>query len=780
METPKESRAGADRPFNQLLAVVLAVIFAVAVVFAINYFHLDSLIEDLELKTYDMRAFLQKGPLAHQPSENIVIVQFDDVTLNTFEDEFGTWPWPRNVHADMMGWFNDAGARMVAYDIMFVSRQKGSHEQDQQLIDAFRRYPNVYIGMNFDNNYGLLKDMRKAPGAEAFRSIQPLSISIENQLARHNESGLLRPRVLNLDASGQFFENPGMTYNNFRGILPGLLAQKQRIAFVNHSRDKDGVSRSNPLFFRLEWEEPLISAARPFRFDAAAGAWKDQEAGEQRGKWLDAKNEWINAQGCRMQPQNPAKTIARCQKTLHTDYYPYMGLRMLLDLKNAGKSTSRIVLTRNGELRIDGSSLTVPLDADGAMLLKWYNMSIEQEAIEVSLKQMEEARLAMAVEHPGDVPQIKAVEEQLRSQLQRDFPPKPYAEISAWRILKAMKDERSGGLTAADKDLKNSLKNKVIFVGTTAVATYDIKTTPIAQAMPGVVIQATVFDNLQQNAGFMRRIDDIYNILLMLALCAISATAIFRLRSALAASMVVAVLLALYLGAAVLAFQKLNLWINTAAPLIAVTVVTMLTYMIKYVSKNRAYERTYVMATTDAMTGLKNHRFFQEHLRESIQFSNRFNSKFSLLLIDIDHFKKFNDSFGHQAGDEVLRAVARKLKTSVRSNDLVARYGGEEMAIVLDKANEREALEVGAKIVRAVAEEAYPIAAGVSKHVTISVGAATYPTHGKTPAELIEFSDQGLYRAKESGRNRVGAQYDADMPPKEADSGSAGDSHKPA
>ena len=105
--------------------------------------------------------------------------------------------------------------------------------------------------------------------------------------------------------------------------------------------------------------------------------------------------------------------------------------------------------------------------------------------------------------------------------------------------------------------------------------------------------------------------------------------------------------------------------------------------MVKYISRDRAYEQTYKLATTDAMTGLKNHRFFQEHMLQSIERANRLSIPFSLLLIDIDYFKKFNDTYGHQAGDRVLIAVAKKLEENVRKVDLVARYGGEEMAIVL-------------------------------------------------------------------------------------------------
>jgi len=236
------------------------------------------------------------------------------------------------------------------------------------------------------------------------------------------------------------------------------------------------------------------------------------------------------------------------------------------------------------------------------------------------------------------------------------------------------------------------------------------------------------------------------------------------MKSAIAGLLTTANIAIIYLLLNIIAFQKFYLWVNIAMPLTCLVITITITFMLKYFLSNKDYEKTYALATTDSMTGLYNHRFFQDHMRHSIEQSNRFKHKFSLLLIDIDFFKKFNDSHGHQAGDEVLRQVARKLKKNVRTVDVVARYGGEEMAIILDRANEEEALLVAQKIVRAIAEEAYPIAEGVSKHITISCGVSTYPTHGETPSQLIEFSDLGLYRAKENGRNQVGAQYDA-LPP---------------
>jgi diguanylate cyclase (GGDEF)-like protein len=140
----------------------------------------------------------------------------------------------------------------------------------------------------------------------------------------------------------------------------------------------------------------------------------------------------------------------------------------------------------------------------------------------------------------------------------------------------------------------------------------------------------------------------------------------------------------------------------------------------------------------------------------NIETSKRYNNNFSLVLIDIDFFKKFNDTYGHQAGDSVLRQVSALLKKTVRASDIVCRYGGEEMSIILPNTNLDEAYITAQKICAKIAEKPFRIAEGVDKHVTISIGVATYPLHGTVAAEMIEFSDQGLYSAKENGRNRVG------------------------
>lgn len=719
--------------FNRtLLAVVCALVFGAVFLVAIHLFSLNRLIDDLELKTYDLRAYFQKGSFSSKPSADILIVEFDDATLNNYEEEYGSWPWSRQVHADMLQFFERAGVRAMAYDIMYISRQKGDQSGDNNFIDAFSKDKNVYIGMNFDNNKSMFEQMGKPFTTEDVSLIQPLSLNLLNQLNPKN------PRLM-LDDSG-FYSNDAMSFNHYRKLMPELMNVQDRIGFVNHGRDKDGVSRSNPIFFRLAFDNPVYSKAIPFKPDFQTGQWFDQQ-----GRVVSAKGILLDKNG------NPVTEKSYT-------YYPYLGLKLLLGLKFPQQKNIQMYLTPNGHLVFPGYD--IPLSPTGTLLLKWYNTNYIQEELSAGLAQMEAMK---ANTSPRDIQAQQQIEQAIkiyRANLDHDFQPEPYQEISAWRIIKAMNDEKMGKMTRNDLTLKEFLRNKILFIGTTAVSTFDIKTSPINKLLPGVVLQATLFDNLYQNAGYMHQADPLVNLFLTGLLCILSAYLIIKNRSALVGFGYTLILTALYIAVAVYVFYRFSIWLNIANPIISLIMTTTLTFMVKYVSRNKDYEATYHLATTDSMTGLKNHRYFQEQMLASIEKANRTQQSFSLLLMDIDHFKKFNDTYGHLCGDEVLRQVAKKLRNTVRSVDLVARYGGEEMAIILDKTSTTEAMIVAEKVRKTMADEPFRLMEGLERQVTISIGVSTYPYHGKSPAELIEFADQGLYRAKKSGRNQVGTLYD--------------------
>jgi diguanylate cyclase (GGDEF)-like protein len=160
-------------------------------------------------------------------------------------------------------------------------------------------------------------------------------------------------------------------------------------------------------------------------------------------------------------------------------------------------------------------------------------------------------------------------------------------------------------------------------------------------------------------------------------------------------------------------------------------------------------------ATTDRMTGLYSHHFFEKTLEEEMERARRYKATFSLVMFDIDHFKKFNDTYGHVQGDVIIKEIARLLTQSVRQVDFPARYGGEEFAVILPSVEAKGALVVAERLRKRVETHGFPGEHG-PLHVTISVGVAEFDQESTYAAsEIVREADKALYQSKERGRNRV-------------------------
>jgi len=170
------------------------------------------------------------------------------------------------------------------------------------------------------------------------------------------------------------------------------------------------------------------------------------------------------------------------------------------------------------------------------------------------------------------------------------------------------------------------------------------------------------------------------------------------------------------------------------------------------VENARLYER----ATVDMMTGLKNHAYFQSRTKEEREKAIKRKQPLSLMLTDVDKFKTFNDTYGHQAGDEVLKAVAKVLLTNARKTDFAARYGGEEFCLVMPGAGESLALEMADRVRREV-EAMTVVHEGREMKVTMSIGVSLFDPEldAKTNKNMIERADRALYFCKRNGRNQV-------------------------
>lgn len=377
------------------------------------------------------------------------------------------------------------------------------------------------------------------------------------------------------------------------------------------------------------------------------------------------------------------------------NYYPQLALKV--GLNYLGEKQTSFEIDKHSEFKLGDRKIY--LDNDGSAILNWYG------------------------------------------------PAGTYTYIPMYQLIKAVNGEKT--------ELDYDFSNKIIYFGTTAASLFDIKTVPTGKIYPGVEVQATYVNNIIDN-NFIKKVNRGYTIALSILLALFIASVVTRVSSAFTASMMSLSAYFIYILIAYYSMKYENLWLEVVYPLIFSIAAFTLAYIVKYLIKSRDFEQQYRLATTDGLTELYNHRYFQEQIRMQVEQSKRYNHNFSLIIIDIDFFKKFNDTFGHQSGDAVLRQVAQTLKKNVRATDIVCRYGGEEMSIILPNTGKDEAFSTAQKICERVANKKFKLAGDKETNVTISLGVSTFPYDGDNAPAIIEAADKRLYNAKNNGRNQVG------------------------
>lgn len=321
-----------------------------------------------------------------------------------------------------------------------------------------------------------------------------------------------------------------------------------------------------------------------------------------------------------------------------------------------------------------------------------------------------------------------------------------YEYIPLYKLIKIAKGE-----------IKNEydFNNKIVYFGTTASSLFDIKTVPVSRIYPGVEVQATYVNNIIDN-NFIKKMSKPVTVVAGVILALLTGFIIMNISSAFVSSLTSLSLYVLYVLGAYWSMKYFNLWVDIVYPMLLALTAFISAYIVKYFITSRDFEHQYKLATTDGLTELYNHRYFQEQMKLNVENSKRYGNEFSMIILDIDFFKKFNDTYGHQSGDAVLRQVAQTLKRSVRATDIACRYGGEEMSIILPNTGKNVAHSTAEKICERVSSNKFKLQGDKEVSVTISLGVSTYPQDGQTPSELIEAADKRLYNAKNNGRNQVG------------------------
>ncbi|MBI3753856.1 MAG: diguanylate cyclase [Deltaproteobacteria bacterium] len=168
------------------------------------------------------------------------------------------------------------------------------------------------------------------------------------------------------------------------------------------------------------------------------------------------------------------------------------------------------------------------------------------------------------------------------------------------------------------------------------------------------------------------------------------------------------------------------------------------------IERVKAIEEMRQLSITDGLTNLYNHRYLMEQVHKEVERASRHGHPLSIIMLDIDRFKDYNDEFGHLEGNKVLKGIARILKRAARTTDTVGRFGGEEFCIIVPEIEKDGALALARRLLKEVVKNPFP-----NRKVTLSGGVAAFPKDGKTPLDLIKKADKFLYKAKREGRNRI-------------------------
>ncbi len=594
---------------KKILYSIWLLLFILTVVVSVKNTNFNTFISMIENRTFDLRQNLMIKENSKSVSSDIVIIAIDDATYEYILEKYGEWPLPRSVYAKIAEYIEKQQPQSIAFDLMFVNSMRSDPKSDQMLVDMMKKYDNIFVSMNLDNQDA---DLRTPP-------VLPDGMSV----ALKNNSG----RV----------SFASQTYTNCRKILDGILKNSSNIGMINVTRAEDGILRKMPVLVRYQ-----------------------------------------------------------------DKYYPQLGLKVGMDYIKSHSDVqydfTKLQIDPNSNLLVGNRKIY--LDKDGSAILNWYG------------------------------------------------PHETYPYIPLYKVIQLISGKKT--------DLDINFNNKIVYFGTTASSLFDIKTVPSSRIYPGVEVQATYVNNIIDN-NFIRKCDRSFTVLMGVLLALMTILIVMNESSAFVGSLAAFSVYILYVFATYYAMKYFNLWIDVVYPL-GLAIVTFITaYIVKYLIKSRDFEQQYVLATTDGLTDLYNHRYFQEQMRMMVEASKRYESPFSLIILDIDFFKKFNDTFGHQAGDAVLRQVAQTLKKNIRATDIACRYGGEEMSIILPKTEYDLAVFTAQKICERVSSKHFHLPNGKETSVTISLGVAAYPQDGLSAEEIIEMADKRLYNAKHNGRNRVGS-----------------------
>lgn len=699
----------------------------------------------LENATIDLR-FRQRGHLPQ--NHDIVLVSITDECIV----EMGGWPWARKTHADLLSILKSAGAKTVAYDIIFSEPSLHGSEDDKAFAEAIKKYGRVVLPIIFQENQTL--DNETGDIINKFVPERPIpeftnaGVSegyIDIEYKTLNPDGIIRKLLLSrkfesedyyifgvaaaadyLGSRPEHVTN-GLKIGNrtlpFFNCYEPIAGKRMRSYLINYAGDTNHFTEiSYSEVLKKKFPQGYFSNRLVIIGTRAKGASEDIKFcpyGALSGVQIHA---------------NVLHNILT-QRFLHrTSIETTIILMFLFALsagyilwKNSGFSTNLYVIGTAvlwggfGFIIFNFDIITDITPICLMLLLQWAITRLLQQFITLRKKNYQLAckireltiinEISQAVNYMGDL------EKTLNAILSRCV-----------QVL----DAKQGSLFLLDEKYEELVESATVFgiEGKVNIDEELKKQFKLGRGIAGEVFssgQARLIQNIKKDKNFAFRDaerDQMQTMICVPLLVKDSAIGVMNIVNRLEGR-----------------FGQEDLQ----------TAITMANQAAVVVEKAKLFN----LATVDGLTGLVVHRHFQTKMEEEFRRAKRYDNPLSFMMTDIDHFKKFNDTWGHQTGDMVLREVARIVRDNARDTDIAARYGGEEFAVILPETDPDGAMFLAERLRQRIEDAAFEGPKGPLK-VTISVGVCSLPyIQFETVPEMIKLADEALYACKRNGRNRV-------------------------
>lgn len=722
----------------------IALSFVFAIVFSLAFYF--GIFNTVENSTIDFR-FRERGELPR--NHDIVLVSIDDESIA----KIGTWPWPRATHAKLLNKLKEAGAKTVAFDLMFDEPSVMGKEDDEAFVKAVKNFGSVVLPqvvhktMVLDNDTFEMKE--KTVVARPIKQLRyPVSqegfIDIEYQ--NLNPDGVIRKLVLLKDAGDIQSEIFGIVIASaYLNLEPKFSSKGCHIGdrFLPYYDCYEPKAHRTISSYMLNYAGGTSHFDEINYLDVLNGNYPDDFFNNRlvlvgtraKGTSEDVKFSPFGAMSGMEIHANllydilNRKVLRRSSvgTTITFIFLIAMGLGYILWQKRGAAGNIAAILCWilwpaigvilfkfDFVIEITPITILLPIQWSVTRLTQQF-VSLRQTNYELSQKVCELAivnEVSRAVSFMGNLPKT------LDAILDR-----------AVKVLNASR----GSLFMLDDQYETLIEKAVVYGidGDTQVRRELKEQFKEGQGIAGEVFSSgkpRLIKNARQEKAFTQKDKVVKSIRTMICV------------PLMVKDNAIGVMNIINKKNGIFGDEDLQLC-QTIANQAAVVI-----------EKARLFN----LATIDGLTGLIVHRHFQAKMEEEFRRAKRYGKPLSFLMTDIDHFKKFNDTWGHQIGDVVLRGVAKCVMDTVRDIDIAARYGGEEFAVILPE-TDLEGAKLLAERLRVKVEEASFQGPKGELKVTISLGLSTIPDHqAETATEMIKLADEALYIAKDNGRNQVG------------------------